>query len=300
MTETKLPDDFAENPVPGVYMGVPNEDYHSLPGWSSSLLKVFGSKSPAHAVESRKPKDMTPQRARSLRLGRAEHTIILEPHLYASEFCILPNDIANLSKNSKAYKSGYTDFVNHEAGGREILTADDEEILFAMRDAIWSHPEAEKILSGKLKRREASVWTLREVSREIKILIKARPDLWLPGAPFDLKTSQTAHPKEYQRMIHNFGYHIQAAHYLDVLRDHDENIGDLFGHIVVEKEPPYGVSVVRIDPQAIALGRTILDNVLPKVAECEAAGVFPCYSTDIQIVGVPAYAYTQAEFDADD
>jgi len=290
-----LPADFAENPIEGIFDGVHNDIYHRLPGWGSTNLKNF-LRSPAHYKAGLIEKEITPQRAKNYRFGRAEHTILLEPHKYASEFCILPPDLANRNKNSNAYKEGLAEFMRSEAEGREILTVEEEEILFAMRDAVWSHPVAEQLLTGKNKRRESSVWTRRNIAGG-NLLTKCRPDLWLPGLPIDVKTTQDANPKEYGRMIHNFGYHIQAAWYLDVLKPHDADVGEMFGHIAVEKEAPFGVSVIRIAPEAVALGRAIIENALPRVVACEAADKWPCYSQEIQIVDVPPYAYTKAEFD---
>jgi exodeoxyribonuclease VIII len=296
MTDNALPTDFAENPVPGVFDNVPNEDYHALPGWGSTLFKAF-TRSPAHAIAARN-KQPTPQQLKNYLIGRAQHTILLEPHKYASEFCILPHDLAKRNKNSNAYKDGLAEFIRSEADGREIVTADEETQLLNMRDAVWSHPVADQLLTGKHKRRECSIWTEQQVNG-VGILRKCRPDLWLPGLPVDVKTTQDANPKAYGRIIHNFGYHVQGAWYIDTMAPHDPDVGEMFAHIAVEKEAPFGVSVVRIDPQAIALGRTIIENTLPRLAECIKADKWPGYSQEIQVVNVPAYAFTQAEFDAE-
>lgn len=287
----KLP---PNHPGVGVHPGIPNEKYHELDGYGSTNLKDF-LRSPAHMITGMEPEEITAQKAKAYRIGRGQHTMILEPHLFDEEFAVLPAEIAKANKNSKVYKEGRKEFEECEAKGREIMFPDEMDDLRRMRDAVWSNADAVKLLTGENRRREHSVWSIKKVNG-VEILIKCRPDLWLPGVIIDLKTTEDASKRAYQRTVHNFGYHIQGAHYTDVVAPHSET--EIFGHIVVEKSKPFGVKVYRIDPNALELGRTILDNaVFPRLAECIKANEFPSYPGGVDVIDVPAYAYTQAEFD---
>ena len=47
---------------------------------------------------------------------------------------------------------------------------------------------------------------------------------------------------------------------------------------VVEKEPPYLVTVATIAPQAQALGEEECNNALSSYARCVKSGEWPCYT----------------------
>ena len=61
----------------------------------------------------------------------------------------------------------------------------------------------------------------------------------------DWKTTSNASPDELPLQMYKYGYHIQAAFYIDAIRSIKGNIPIDFYFIFVEKEAPYGVSVVK-------------------------------------------------------
>lgn len=75
-----------ENIEPGIYTDIPNDAYHAGPGISKTGLDLF-HRSPfhLHAIKSGLfPKPET----KSQYLGRAFHACVLEPNVFAKEYCL--------------------------------------------------------------------------------------------------------------------------------------------------------------------------------------------------------------------
>lgn len=65
------------------------------------------------------------------------------------------------------------------------------------------------------------------------------------GFVYDLKTTTDASPQAVQRAVQSYGYHVQAAHYLDVI---EAATGKRPGwrFVFVEKKPPHACAVVQL------------------------------------------------------
>ena len=100
-------------------------------------------------------------------------------------------------------------------------------------------------------------------------------------------------PAAFGRAAAAYGYHMQAAWYLDLWRDLGADV-EAFAFIVQEKTPPYLVEVVELDEDALDLGRRRNARALEIYRDCRASGVWPGYSgRDDQstTVDLPPWAY---------
>lgn len=125
---------------------------------------------------------------------------------------------------------------------------------------------------------------------------RARLD-WLhnpiPGQPrmvVDLKTAATANPADAGRVAHNFGYHQQAAWYLDALTATTGETDVAFIHVMVEKEAPYLTSATQLDAEALARGRVLNDRAIRLYKQCLTTDTWPGYAPTIQPVSLPTWA----------
>jgi hypothetical protein len=122
---------------------------------------------------------------------------------------------------------------------------------------------------------------------------------WLPDGPgrpigVDLKTTPSAAPKHIRKSIVDYGYHQQAAWYLDGMRAVGfEDPAFLF--VFVEKTPPYLVTVVELDDAALREGDYRNAQAMEDWAECKATGEWPGYTNDIVLIGLPQWAITDTE-----
>jgi hypothetical protein len=175
----------------------------------------------------------------------------------------------------------------YATGGVPILAAEYEQAQ-ALAAAVKAHPIAGALFaSGKPE--VSAFWH----DEQWGVDRRARFD-WLTdigGRPciVDLKTSTTADPRAFGRKAYDFGYDIQDAFYRDALTA--SGIDDpAFLFVVVDKAPPHVVTVVELDTEARRIGRARTDRALEIFRDCTAAGVWPGYTDEIELISLPRYA----------
>ena len=155
-----------------------------------------------------------------------------------------------------------------------------------MDKAVKSHPFAAGLLDGEAK--EVSVlWT----DPFSGLPCKARPDI-LPGKSVvaDIKKTRDASESHFQRAILQFGYHRQAAFYLDGIEKATKERFDIFAFIVVESNPPYRTEVYTLSPEFIEHGRNEYQFLINIENRCRAANHWPNYtSNEVTEIGLPRW-----------
>lgn len=263
----------------GLVQSVSNEDYHAAPGVSKSGLDKL-ARSPAHYLAYlREDRRETP----ALRLGRLIHSAILEPDSLA--LAIAPD----CDKRTKAGKEAWAGF-ERQAAGCQIVTADEAEQVRRMRDAVYTHPAARRLLFAPGVA-EASGWWFDQTSGE---LCRCRPDYRREdGILVDLKTTEDA-GSGFKRSCANYGYHRQAAFYCDGVEAITGERPAGFVFVAVEKSPPFAVAAYRLAPVDIELGRALYQRDLTTLAECKSTRVWPGYSEKIETLSLPTWATKEA------
>lgn len=270
-------------PSPGVFPHVPFSEYHGWAALSHSWMNRL-KQSPAHLISylSEENKD-TP----ALRLGRAIHAAVLEPERFRAEFAWAP---AGLDRRTKEGKETWAALVAAH-GAENLLSCDEFETCEAMRKRVWSRSAARTLLGGEGECELSVVWD------NAGILAKARADRmsWKlkGGTVVDLKSTGDASLAEFERSIFKFGYHRQAAWYLQGFQAHKIEVAH-FCIIAVEKEPPYEVGVYRITDEAINAGWQQIEPVLDVYRRCLESNEFPGYEDKVVDIGLPAYGWNQA------
>jgi hypothetical protein len=179
-----------------------------------------------------------------------------------------------------------------EAGKVPLLT-ERVKVVHAMRDALAEHPVAAALLDPDHGRPEQTlIWQ----DTATGVALRARLD-WLPDQTpgrrlivTDYKTAKAADTESIRKSVANFGYHVQAAAYLDgvaqVLGEDDA----AFVFIFQEKSPPHLVTVVQLDEFALRVGEALWRQAINLYAECKAAGRWPGYADDVETISLPAWA----------
>jgi len=291
-----------QDPQPGIYLGVPNDVYHSttVRVATNSRLKKFLSKSPLHcwnSVES--PSEQT----EAMVVGEALHTRILEPDTFDSRFttsqrCMGQTKGGVQCKNGgsicRLMPGGPRWFCSRHAqegaplDRRAVLTADNLELVDEMADSLRRHDAAQKIL-GLPGDREVTLVADHKPSGQ---RVMCRIDVWCRDASImaDLKTTRDASRDQFERALANFGYAQQAALYGWLTSACGEATDD-FVFLAVEKEDPYAVGVYRVVDDAKNEEWRKVEAGLVRYAECVQSGEWPGYGDGIQDIDLPSWAY---------
>lgn len=277
--------DLTSSPHPGVglHTDIPADVYHAWPLPSSTLINEMWRRSPAHVAHRR----MEPLDSAALTLGRAVHTLVLEGiDALADRFAVAPN----VDRRTKQGKEIYSAFCA-EAVGKDVLTKDEAEQVRGIAIALREHTEARVHLEATRGHREVS--GIFHPFEDSPMLAKFRPDGIAEsfGALVDLKTTDSANPWDVRNTIVKWGYHRSAAHYLNGADVCGLEVID-FVFIFVEKEPPYGVGVYRLDQGDIAIGLQQVSDILRRWEQCEKSGIWPAYE-GVQTVELPSWARMQ-------
>ena len=108
-------------------------------------------------------------------------------------------------------------------------------------------------------------------------------------------TSQTySSVEDYGRDVHKFGYHGQAAWYLDIynaiLGNRQGDVRTRFGHLLTPRGYPEESVLVELDPDAIEAGRAAISHWVERYAECLRTDVWPPAIRDGEVVSLPRWA----------
>jgi len=250
---------------------ISNADYHADPAISASHLKTV-MQSPYHYWSRYLDPSRTPTIATSaMKLGSLTHCAVLEPDELSKRYGITPDRRSNAGKALAA---------EMEATGIEAVTAQEMEQALAMADAVRSNSTAALLLSNGAA--EQSFWW-DDIATGMRC--KCRPD-WFDGATIvDLKTCQDASPAGFAKAVANFGYQIQAAHYLA------GTLATRFIFVAVEKTAPYAIGVYELDTEALVHGSIDRHNALQRIQDCRAINEWPGYTDGgIQTLQLPGWA----------
>jgi len=212
--------------------------YHNpiTPGLSSSGMKTIYNGTPAKYREYKDNPETSSRDA--LVFGRAVHKYILEPEEFKKEYFIYPSDIR---KNSAAYKKYVED-----AKGREMLKESQYMDILGMENSLKKHFNMLALLRSGFNERAMFVY-----DEEYKCVLRVKVDADTNNKVIDLKTTLSASKEDFANSAAKFGYDLQSWLYLRIC----EIGGDakkMFGFVAVEKNRPYLVNGLVIEPETIS------------------------------------------------
>jgi hypothetical protein len=210
-------------------------------------------------------------------MGRAVHMLALEPDRFNHNFYCM-NEEVNLT--TKIGKEMYAE-AEKKAQGRDILRKSDWDDIQIMAEAIKKHS-----IWGNFKNPliEQSIFWDGGIGGT---RLRARPDVFNDKVIIDIKTTDSI--SGFQRSLHSYGYHRQAAMQIDGLYSLDKKERH-FAFFVVEKKAPHLTAIFELDPDSIAYGREQYIDGAAKYSECMATGVWPGYSELVQTITLPSWA----------
>ena len=235
-------------------------EYTAIPALSYSGMKEL-LRSPAHYqhwLANPRPD------SKALRIGRATHCAFLTPDVWATTYKAIPE----CDRRTKEGKAVHEAFMSSLKPGDEALAFDEYELVTEIAQA------ASRIADNLIHRTGA--WVEKPLTGKDKTTpIKGIPDLIdSEGWIYDLKTTEDASERGFSRAILNWGYHIQAAHYIALSHCNRSDIRG-FRIIAVEKEAPHEGCVYEIAGDLLEQGRKECERAYSLYDRCTASGEWP-------------------------
>jgi hypothetical protein len=268
--------------APGVY-DMPDATYHADPVAGGSLSssgarKLLPPNCPARfRYELDHPRPANPV----FDFGHAAHKQVLG---VGAEVVVV--DAANWQTKAarEARDKAY-------AAGKVPVLAGEHDRVLGMAAALRAHPTAAALLNPAAGQPEQSLfWT----DDEAGIWCRSRLD-WLPNPTdrrmviADYKTCESAELGHIERAVHNYGYHQQAAFYIDGVKALGLADDPAFVFVFQEKTAPYLITIVQLDPEAERIGRAENRKAIDIYRRCKATDQWPAYSDDIELISLPPW-----------
>lgn len=260
---------------PGIHLDVDELTYHALPGLSSTGVKRMLE---APAVYRWHADNPAPHR-KAFDVGHAVHARVLGVGLGVA---VIPDEL--LAKNGATSTKAAKEFVAQaRAEGLTVLKSDEYTEVSLMADAVLTHPDAGVLLTDA-QPEVSLIWD----DPATGVRCRGRLDYWHDLVAVDLKTAQSADPKQFDRHAVKYGYDLQADHY-------QSGTAALTGepprfiHVLVEKEPPYLVSVVELDQRFLDIAHERVRHAIDLYAYCQATGRWPGYGHGIHPIRPPGW-----------
>jgi hypothetical protein len=267
---------------PGVY-DMPEAEYHAdpVPGGSLSASGAKLLLPPSCPALYRYRRDH-PKESAAFDFGTAAHKFVLDSG----------PDITVIDALDWRTRAAQDARKEARAKGIVPLLVSEFSEIAEMARAIEQHPLASALFDPARGKPEQSLFW---ADGEFGIWRRARLD-WLPeprpGRRIvipDYKTAAAVDRESIRKAVANFGYHMQAAQYIDGVRALGLDEDPAFLFVFQMKDPPYLVNVVQLDDDAIRAGRERMRVACEMFRDCTQTGIWPGYSQDIETISLPPW-----------
>lgn len=235
-------------------------DYHSIDALSNSSLSVL-KRSPTEFHARFVAKTMKTEETDAMRLGSAVHMLALEPERFDSEYAIVEGPINPSTGNpygrdTKKFQVWLDQEMMQQT--RKVLLASEFAESLEIAKAFQSHPTIAAIMASRAEKffEFEHVDDFKWEGLDEWVRIKCKLDFVMPseGIIVDLKTTDNPSEYEWSWSAGSYGYHRQAAIYMDVMEaKYKRPFRFIFG--VVRSKAPYEAHCYEPDDESISEGR---------------------------------------------
>jgi hypothetical protein len=279
-------------PLPnGIHHDIPEDIYRADLGLNQSTLKAFGrANSPAHfRWYEQRPRKETPE----LRIGNFVDATLFAPKKLLS-FAMWPEH-----RKGKAWET-----FEQANSTKTILNGPEYERARNILLAIEAHDDATKLIKA-CQYQVVVIGDHPALKFRMKGALDMLPDLsrcsaLLADYVFDLKCTADASDEGFVKQCATFGYHIQAAYYMDLLILCGRKV-KTFGFIAAENDAPFGIKIhwFPIDSLEIRRARELYEKWMFEYMECVKKNVWPSYSSEWSRIRFKPWMLDEVETHAD-
>lgn len=268
-------------------------EYHSDENAASSSALKLMDRSPAHLMaERQRRKDLRDagkdDQNKAFMFGTAVHSAVLEPNTFQDKYAVYPGSVTRTTRQSKAFR--LFEFNNRR---KTVLLPTEWE---AIRGCAVRAASVPVIRTDKQCFTMADLVDIGTVERNYYwvdiatgITCKARMDLTVENIVLDIKTALDARRERFMYDASKFGYHIQAAFYMEgYARFLPENQPIVMTFLVAEKQAPHGAMVYQADKDTFwNFGKKRVRELLAQYKQCMASQTWPAYAEGPQLLKLP-------------
>jgi hypothetical protein len=245
---------------------IPFKEYLAVDALSSHLAKEL-LKSGAHYAYS---KTVEWSESESKQLGRAVHSLVLEPSTAKTSYAVLPP--LNLTKTADKAKKKEFEELNQ---GKEII-----------RDYLWEQAlevskavlESPLVHSKEWMTEQSIFWTEGDIKCKARLDITAIEHNYMA----DLKTTRWL-ALDFYKDLRDYKYDMQMAWYARAYEVAYGRRPKVF-FIVVESEAPHGVVVYQVSEETLNRGNELCKRAIQSYRLSLKAGKWLSYPEEIQTI----------------
>lgn len=270
------------NTQTGIFYGVNRVVYGAIDAANQSAFKPY-AKSALNGKHVADNRESTAEQE----FGTALHCMVLEPAEFDNRYITMPK----VDQRTKEGKAKYAAAVA-AAKGKTILPLTGKlsvAWLEGCHKALLAHPDVNTLFSRGMEREACLVWQDEDTGIMCKALLDAVIDsAWATLG--DLKTSgSSVDEDEFSFQLYKWGYHTQAAFYLDGFITLTGKKKTNFVIVPVESKPPHHCAFYQMNGPSLALGRKTYKHLLPIWAKAKSTGEYPGLPQGVREIGVPAF-----------
>ena len=262
-----------------MFKRIPDCEYHSIDAFSSSGCKSI-LKTPAHFKALYIDKKFK-RETEAMKLGTLVHTVVLDKRI--NDLVLKPK----IDMRRKGAKEEMDSFYSSLSRSALAVTEDEFATVAGIYESIMNNKWCfDHLASGLVE--HCGLYT----DTEHGVKVKFKPDLISTEGKYilDIKTCQDAGTRSFQRSAIDYGYDIQAYHYLSSTIEMLEAKMHNFFFVCVEKEPPYAVKTYRAGDDLLTSGKRKYQQGIGMYARCLLTNEWPGYPSEPETINPPPWS----------
>lgn len=277
----------------GIY-DLSEQEHRSLTQYPSiSELKLL-SKAPMLFKHSKQSTSKSMTKAQLE--GVMFHMAILEPEKYASSVRLFPEDVDFRTKEGKALKA---EIISEKQKGIEYLPRSLIDRIADCRNDIYSNPLVRDLLDG-CEVEKSVVWR----DPNYNLMVRGRLDAYHEERGYVLDIKTIADVDSFEKQVLKYGYHKQAAFYIDGLKANLKKDFDFYW-LAVEKNAPFLYRILKADKTMLDVGQQEYKKLLELYCHCEKENKWPGLGDKVEVLSLPEwymqrYSAVQYNYDTEE